>query len=66
MEVQRIAALQVAAANRRAEYARMKQQNEASDDAALSFGRKRMEEAESAHMAALQAWENRQSRQKSY
>ncbi len=54
-EVERIAVLQRAAASRRAEYAETKDQ----------AARKRMEEAEAAHTAALQSWENKQSRQKS-
>ena len=54
-ELARIAVLQQAAAARRAEYAL------AQDDAA----RKRMADAELAHTAALQSWENKQSRQKS-
>jgi len=32
----------------------------------LMTSRKRMEEADSAHIAALQKWENKQSRQKCY
>jgi len=54
-EVDRIAALQRAAVSRRAEYAETKDQTV----------RKRMEEAEAAHIAALQLWQNKQSRQKS-
>lgn len=59
-EVARIADLQQAAASRRAEYAAEKERGET-----LPASRKRMEEAEAAHTAALQAWENKQSRQKS-
>lgn len=59
-EVERIAVLQQTAARRRAEYAEEKERS-----ASLSSSRKRMEEAEAAHTAALQAWENKQSRQKS-
>jgi len=64
-EVARIAALQQAAALRRAEHAQQKEQSDASPAGALSASRKRMEDAESAHAAALQKWENKQSRQKS-
>ncbi|MDQ2800786.1 MAG: hypothetical protein M3Y13_14240 [Armatimonadota bacterium] len=53
--MERLAVLQQTAAGRRAEYA-------ATPDQAA---RTRMEEAEAAHTAALQAWENKQSRQKS-
>ena len=68
-EVERLAVLQRTAASRRAEYAEMKAQaaliGEASPPGPLASSRKRMEEAEAAHTAALQAWENKQSRQKS-
>ncbi len=69
-EVARIAALQRAASLRRAEYAAEREQA-VQADAGPPYGlpsssRKRMEEAEAAHAAALQAWENRQSRQRSY
>lgn len=68
-EVERIATLQQTAAKRRAEYAEEKDRaavlGSASSPGALSASRKRMEEAETAHTAALQAWENKQSRQKS-
>ncbi len=53
-ELEQLGVLQQAAAIRRAEYA-------ATPDQAA---RTRMEDAESAHTAALQAWENKQSRQK--
>jgi len=62
-EIERIGALQQTAAARRAEYAEMKAQDIPAGP--LSASRKRMEETDSAHAAALQAWENRQSRQKS-
>lgn len=55
-EVERIAVLQRTAASRRAEYAETKDQ----------AARKRMEEAEAAHTTALQRWNNKQSRQKSW
>jgi hypothetical protein len=68
--VARIAALQQAATARRAEYAAAREQAVRADAAplpgALSACRTRMEEAETAHAAALQAWENWQSRQRSY
>lgn len=68
-EVERIAVLQRTAASRRAEYAEEKERAARAGDASLpgslSSSRQRMEEAESAHTAALQAWENKQSRQKS-
>ena len=59
-EVERIAVLQQTAASRRAEYAAEKER-----EAPLLASRKRMEDAEAAHIAALQSWENKQSRQKS-
>jgi len=69
-EVDKIARLQKAAAARRTEYAALKTQAETADDdatrAALSAGRRRMEEAEIAHTSALQKWQNRESRQRSY
>lgn len=68
-EVERIAVLQQTAASRRAEYAEEKERAERAGDPlplpALIASRKRMEDAESAHTAALQTWENKQSRQKS-
>jgi len=67
-EVERIAILQKAASKRRAEYAEKKARS-ASDATltnALLSSRKLMEEAESAHLAALQKWENKQFRQRSY
>lgn len=68
-EVERLAVLQQTAADRRAEYAEEKEKaarmgNE-SPPGLLSSSRTRMEEAEAAHTAALQTWENKQSRQKS-
>ena len=67
-EIERLAVLQRTAATRRAEYAEKKEQaalkGEAQADL-LAPSRARMEEAEAAHTAALQAWENKQSRQKS-
>ena len=59
-EVEQIAVLQQTAASRRAEYAAEKER-----EAPLTVSRKRMEDAEAAHTAALQTWENKQSRQKS-
>lgn len=59
-EVERLDVLQRTAANRRSEYAAEKERN-----APLSSSRKRMEEAEAAHITALQKWENKQSRQHS-
>jgi hypothetical protein len=71
-EVAHIAALQQAAAKRRAEYAAEKERAalagtmllQARD--MLSLSRKRVEEAETAHTVALQAWDNKQSRQRSH
>jgi len=69
-EVERIGILQQAAARRRAEYVEKTEQaarlGEASLSSPLSYSRKCMELAEAAHAAALQKWENKQSRQKSY
>lgn len=69
-EVERIAFLQQTAVRRRAEYHEKKEQATRNDDTqnidSLSFYRKRMEEAEKAHMVALQKWENKQSKQKSH
>ncbi|MGO8673168.1 MAG: hypothetical protein ACLQVD_17650 [Capsulimonadaceae bacterium] len=69
-EVERIGALQQAAVRLRAEYASKKEQAAQTGDgggsSVLSSSRKRMEEAEFAHIAALQVWENKQARQKSY
>jgi hypothetical protein len=69
-EVERIGVLQQAAADRRAEYANKKEQAALAGDAALSgllpSSRKRMEDAEAAHIAALQKWQNKQARQNSY
>ena len=68
-EVERIAALQQAAANRRAEYAVEKERAALAGDESppgpLAVSRKRMEEAEAAHTVALQTWQNKESRQKS-
>lgn len=68
-EVEHLAVLQKTAATRRAEYAAQKEraarEGEASPPNALASSRARMEEAEIAHTAALQEWENKQSRQKS-
>lgn len=68
-EVERITALQQTAATRRAEFAVEKERaaltGDVSPPAALSSSRERMEEAEFAYTAALQTWENKQSRQKS-
>lgn len=68
-EVERIAVLQQTAASRRAEYAEEKERaaltGDASPPSPLASSRKRMEDAEAAHTAALQAWDNKQSRQKS-
>ncbi len=69
-EVARIAVLQQAAAKQRAEYA---QETERAALAAatppqpgsLSLSRERVEEAEAAYRVALQAWDNKQSRQNS-
>jgi|GEM_PF-3517485 len=67
-EIERLAVLQKTAASRRAEYAEKKEEaarsGEASPPGPLDASRRRMEEAEAAHTAALQAWENKQSRQK--
>lgn len=68
-EVERITVLQQAAADRRKEFAALKAQatqTEAASLTALSACRRRMEEAESAHIIALQRWENKQARQRSY
>jgi hypothetical protein len=68
-EVERIAFLQQAAAQRRAEYAAEQEQAALTGDTLLSpllsSSRTRMADAEAAHTAALQMWENKQSRQKS-
>lgn len=63
-EVERIAALQQAAVQRRAEYAAEQERSAGAPPGteAASPGRKRMREAESAHAAALQAWDNKQFR----
>jgi len=68
-EVVQIATLQQAAAARRAEYAEEKSRTLLTEDHLLPItlltSRQRMEEAESAHLAALQKWENQQMRLKS-
>lgn len=73
-EVERIAVLHQAAAARRAEYAAEKERvtlETAQPSSSLpssslpSSSRKQVEEAEAAYATALQAWENRQSRQTS-
>jgi hypothetical protein len=68
-EVDRIHSLQKAAAARRAEHALKQEQAATTGDSSLpgpeSSSWKRMKEAESAHIAALQKWENKQARQKS-
>ena len=82
-EVDRIAALQKTASQRRAEYAALSEKalreqdpltqsgvasmlDDAMTSGPLMTSRKRMEEADSAHIAALQKWENKQSGQKCY
>jgi hypothetical protein len=69
-EVERIAVLQQVAATRRAEYAvekeRVMLETAAPPSSLPSSSRRQVEEAEAAYAAALQAWENRQSRQKSH
>ena len=69
-EVDKIARLQKAATARRQEYAALKTQAETADDdagrLAVSASRRRMEEAETAYTSALQKWQNRESRQRSY
>ena len=68
-EVEQIAVLQQAAARRRAEYAQEEQAAALTatppPQTSLTLSRKRMEEAEVAYSVALQAWDNKQSRQKS-
>ena len=68
-EVARIAVLQQAAAKRRAEYAEEKDRaaltGTTPPQGPLNVSRKRVEEAEAAYTVALQAWDNKQSRQKS-
>lgn len=70
-EVEQIAGLQQAAIARRAEYAAEREQAAPETERTALPGlpppsRKRVEEAERAYAVALQAWENRQSRQKSH
>jgi glucose dehydrogenase len=69
-ELQRIAALQQAAVARRAEYAAAEQERVALEATQPTSGRpstsrKQVQEAEVAYAMALQAWQNRQSGQKS-
>jgi hypothetical protein len=68
-EVERIAVLQQTAARCRVEYAEEKKRaahaGGASLAGAVSSSRARMEAAEATHMAALQIWENKESRQTS-
>jgi len=69
-EVEQIDRLQRTARLLRAEYAERAEQSarlgEASLAQPLSYSRRRMELAEAAHAVALQKWENKQSRQRSY
>ena len=69
-DVERIAALQRVASERRAEYAQAKEQAEANGDtgetAQLLAIRKRVNAAETAHNTALQMWTNKHTRQKSH
>ncbi len=58
-EVDQIAVLQRAAQQRRAEHAEHAEQTE---QPGLTVSRKRVQEAEAAHAAALQAWNNKQFR----
>jgi hypothetical protein len=62
-EVERIAALQQAAVQRRAEYAEENErQGSAARSDAVTPARKRVQEAEAAYAAALQIWDNKQFR----
>ena len=65
-EADRLSALQQMAVRRRREHAIVKEQGAPADEALLRASRKRMEEAEIAHTDALQRWNNKQTRQKSY
>ena len=69
-ELDRLGALQQVASSRRSEYAEAKEKAGLTFDAppssALAAVRKRMDDAETAHYLALQKWENRESKQKSY
>ena len=69
-EVKRIAVLQQTAVRRRAEYEEEEKAvlagGNTSPSHPLLYSQKRMKQAEAAHAAALQVWENKQSRQKSY
>ena len=68
-DVERIHSLQLAATARRAEHAEKQAQADESGNPAhagpQSVSWKKMKEAEAAHIAALQAWENKESRQRS-
>lgn len=68
-ELARIAVAQQAAIQRRAEYAQVKERaartGTTPPQGLLSLSQKRVEEAEAAYSVALQAWDNKQSRQKS-
>lgn len=65
-EVVRIAALQEEAVRRRAEHAaelaRAAEAGEAGSPGAVAVSRTRMKEAETAHMVAVQHWDNKQWR----
>jgi len=69
-EVEEIDALHQTAVRLRNEYTELAEQADNVDDPlifeALQSCRKRKEEAEAIHMAALQDWENKQANQKSY
>jgi hypothetical protein len=69
-EIKNLRLLQLAANNRHMEYAAMQADSAVSPGASLKdslcASRKVMEDADRAHMIALQKWENRLSRQKSY
>jgi len=67
-ELERLGVLQQIAASRRTEYADELERCGVVDDMCRSAveARKKMNEAETAHTLALRAWENRESRQKSY
>ena len=65
-EADRLAALQQTAIRRRKEHAVVKEQAAPAEEAALAASRKRMEDADAAHVAALQRFNNKQTRQKSY
>jgi len=69
-ELDRLGALQQVASSRRSEYAEAKEKaglkGDDTQSSALAAVRKRMDDAETAHYLALQKWENRESRQKTY